>query len=149
MSNSVNRDLVYCLRILESISKIQIYASEFSSAQEFFNHNEQINFNATLNLLAQIGENIKKISVELKSNYKEIPWKIVSSFRNKIIHEYTGIDFTITYFVITNELPKLNMKLAELISVEIKNKNFNEEDLKSAIGTDYYKHVDFTAFKLR
>ena len=69
MLPGIKNDLMYLLNILESIEKIILYSADFSDAESFYEHNEQINFNATLNLLANIGENTGKLSNELKQIY--------------------------------------------------------------------------------
>ena len=144
----MNKDLVFCLRIIECISKIKLYASDFDSPLDFFNSNNQLNFNATLNLFSQIGENITKISKELKSQYNSVPWQKVKNFRNRIIHEYTGIDFSLTYQIIEENLPEFEQNIYEIIINEIKNGEFDIEDLKVAVGNQYYQNIDFTKFDI-
>lgn len=72
MLPSIRNDLMYLLNILESIEKILIYSKDCSDAETFYELNDQLNFNATLNLFANIGENVNKISKELKLIYKDI-----------------------------------------------------------------------------
>ncbi len=55
MLTSIRNDLMYCLNMLESIEKILLYAHNCDDAEEFYQLNEQLNFNATLNLLANLG----------------------------------------------------------------------------------------------
>jgi uncharacterized protein with HEPN domain len=43
-----------------------------------------MNFNATLNLLANIGENIGKISEELKQIHSDVDWSQIKGFRNRV-----------------------------------------------------------------
>lgn len=66
MLPGIKNDLMYLLNILESIEKINLYTSDCSDAETFYYQNEQMNFNSVLNLMANIGENIGKISNELK-----------------------------------------------------------------------------------
>lgn len=47
--------------ILEAIEKLNIYTKSFSSAHDFWFNEEQLNFNASSNLLLAIGEETKKI----------------------------------------------------------------------------------------
>lgn len=53
-------DLLYLLNILESIEKIKLYVASSTDAEEFYQMNDQLNFNAALNLLANIGESASK-----------------------------------------------------------------------------------------
>ncbi len=144
MSSQVNRDLVYCLRILESIAKINLYSAEFETAEKFYNCNSQLNFNAVLNLFAQLGENIRKISKELKAKYTDFPWQLVKSFRNKIVHEYTGIDFDLTFKIIKTKLPDIEIGIYSIINNEISAGSFDTADLAVANDNLFYKNVDFS-----
>ena len=95
MLRNIANDLLYLLSILESIGKILKYTEKYSEPELFFESDDQIQFNASLLLLANIGEASGKISDELKNKHNKIPWKIMKNFRNKITHDYVNIDFFI------------------------------------------------------
>ncbi|AEF85220.1 hypothetical protein TREPR_3246 [Treponema primitia ZAS-2] len=65
-------DLLYLLNILEYIGKIWKYTETVKDAEELFELNEQLNLNASLTLLANIGENVSKISNTLKQEFPNI-----------------------------------------------------------------------------
>ena len=73
---------------MESIEKILPYSVQACDAEEFYSLNDQLNFNGSLNLLANIGENCYKISGELKDLYTEIDWLKIKGFRNRVVHDY-------------------------------------------------------------
>ena len=52
-----------------------------------------------------IGEASRYVSDELKANYPLVEWRELSDFRNKLIHNYFGIDYEKVWDVIQNELP--------------------------------------------
>ena len=54
-----------------------------------------------------IGEAAKNVPSKMKSLHKEIPWKEMSGMRNKMIHEYFGIDLKIVWKTIEHSLPGL------------------------------------------
>lgn len=60
MLPTTNNDLVFLLQILESISKIKMYSNEFIDAYSFFQCNDQMNFNASLLLIANTGNRLIK-----------------------------------------------------------------------------------------
>ncbi|MDR1150459.1 MAG: hypothetical protein LBJ93_02405 [Clostridiales bacterium] len=72
MLADIKNDLMYLLNILEHIGKIRKYTEKINSPKEFYEINDQMNFNGTINLLANIGENVTKISDELKFEYNKI-----------------------------------------------------------------------------
>ncbi len=69
-----DKNLAYVLTILEAIEKIVLYTKSFESPEEFYEANDQLNFNATYNLLIVIGEESKKIDPALKKSFPETPW---------------------------------------------------------------------------
>ena len=143
MQRSIKNDLVYLLRACESIGKIKIYSKGFTDSIDFFEANEQQNFNASLALLLTIGEQISKISDELKSKYESIKWSDIRNFRNRLAHDYTGIDKFITYEIIENDLTVLQDNIHTIIEAEVIAGNFDVKELIAAKGNQYYRHVDF------
>lgn len=58
-----------------------------------------------------IGEASKKIPESFKEKYKNVPWRQISGMRDKLIHDYFGIDLEIVWDVIQNKLPELKVNL--------------------------------------
>lgn len=54
-----------------------------------------------------IGEAVKNVPEELKGKYSEIPWKDIAGMRDKLIHEYFGIDYEILWETIIHRIPEL------------------------------------------
>lgn len=75
--------------------------------------------NAVIRSLEVIGEASKKIPDDIKNKYNNIPWKYMSGMRNKLIHEYFGVDIRIVWMVSTNELPSLLPDIENIIKKEI------------------------------
>jgi len=55
-----------------------------------------------------IGEASKKIPRSFKDKYSDIPWRQIAGMRDKLIHDYFGIDLEIVWDVIQNRLPELS-----------------------------------------
>ncbi|MBA1335371.1 MAG: Uncharacterized protein HPY66_0993 [Firmicutes bacterium] len=104
MLPNIKNDLMYLLNILESIEKILLYSKDCTAAEEFYEMNDQLNFNASLNLFANIGENIGKLSDELKQAYCDVDWNRIKGFRNRIVHDYVNIDTFMVFDIIMNDL---------------------------------------------
>jgi len=143
MSPSKENDLVYLLNMLERIGKIWKYSVGINNSKELFELNEQMNLNAIITLLTNIGENVSKISINLKQEYSNIEWQQIKDFRNRITHNYEGIDLKLVYEIITNDLKVLKQEIEEIIRERIKQKIFDIEEIKISKESKYYKYVDF------
>jgi uncharacterized protein with HEPN domain len=143
MSPDKERDLLSLLVILESIGKIKIYAEDFSDPTLFFQFDEQAKFNASLLLLINIGEQSLKFSGELRSEHSYLPFDNMRGLRNRIAHDYIGIDYEMVFDIIKNDIPKLELKLTALLKAEIHKGTFDMGELTAAKHSPFYKHIDF------
>ncbi len=143
MLPDVKNDLMYLLNIIESIEKIAIYVKDCESAESFYSFNDQLNYNASLNLFANIGENCRKISDELKDDYSDIEWKKMKDFRNRVVHDYINIDAFIVFDIIKDELTVLKTRLLEVIRIELRKGRFDTEEYAIAKQSFYYRHIIF------
>ena len=139
-----SKNLTYILTMLEAIEKIKLYTKEFNDEESFYFANKQLNFNAVVNLLIVCGEENKKIDKRLKTS-KEINWQNVSAMRDKISHDYRGIDESIVWDIVQNYLPKLKKALIKMIPKVENYKLYIKEALKS----NYYQEIGYlkTIFK--
>ena len=142
LSNEKN-DLLYLLNILEYIGKIWKYTEKTKDAEDLFVLNEQMNLNASLTLLANIGENVSKITDKLKQEYSDIKWQNIKDFRNKIVHNYVGIDLAIVYEIITKDLKILKPKIERIIKEKIKQNVLDIEELKISKESKFYRFINF------
>lgn len=95
-------DIAYIDHILLCISKIQEYTKDLQ--QTDFNKNEMLQ-DAVIRNIEIIGEATKKISSDLKSQYGEIPWKEMSGMRDKLIHDYLGVDIDVVWRTVQEDIP--------------------------------------------
>ncbi|MEA1917343.1 MAG: HepT-like ribonuclease domain-containing protein [Campylobacterota bacterium] len=133
-----SKNILHVLTMLESIEKIFIYSSDFEDEKEFYFANKQLNFNATVNLLIAIGEENKKIDEDLKISNK-INWKNISAMRDKISHNYRGIDESMMWEIIKDYLPVLKELLIEMLP-KIEN---SEQYINEALKTQYYEELHY------
>jgi uncharacterized protein with HEPN domain len=53
-----------------------------------------------------IGEAANRIPVDLQSRYPEVPWRDLAALRNRIVHDYPGIDLELVWALIRGRLGK-------------------------------------------
>lgn len=69
---------------------------------------------AIVRALEVIGEASNRIPEEIKEKYPNIPWHKIRGLRNKIVHNYDQIDYTIIWNILQNEIPKLINQVEEI-----------------------------------
>ncbi|MCK4613983.1 MAG: DUF86 domain-containing protein [Thermoplasmata archaeon] len=65
-----------------------------------------------------IGEAVKNLSLDFKEKHPEVEWRRIAGLRDKLIHQYFGVDWLIVWDVLTNKLPELENKIRALIEKE-------------------------------
>ncbi len=65
-----------------------------------------------------IGEASKNLPKDFKDKHTEIPWSEMYLLRNKVSHEYFGIDYEIIWDVALNYLPENKMQIDQIIKEE-------------------------------
>ena len=65
--------------------------------------------------LYNIGEQVYKISTELKAEYPDIPWNVVSGLRHRLVHDYEGINWTIIVDVVFDEMGDFINQMKKII----------------------------------
>jgi uncharacterized protein with HEPN domain len=71
--------------------------------------------NAVVRSLEVLGEAAKKIPDDLRSQAPSVPWRRMAGMRDKLIHEYFGVDLSIVWVVVTEELPPLRPDIVRLV----------------------------------
>ncbi|SCZ79460.1 HepT-like ribonuclease domain-containing protein [Acidaminobacter hydrogenoformans] len=98
---------------LNAIEKIERYTSGMS--KEDLNHNDMV-LDAVVRNLEIIGEAVKKIPIEVRVEYCDIPWRKIAGLRDILIHEYFGININIIWDVVENKLSPLKKTMTELLN---------------------------------
>lgn len=105
----------YIQDILDSINDIENFTQDITS-EEFTKDRKTIN--AVIRSTEVIGEATKKIPKSIKDKHPAIPWKKMAGMRDKLIHEYFGIDVEILWKVAKDELPPLKPLIQKMLKEE-------------------------------
>jgi len=107
----VKDDRVYLEHIREALQDIATYVAAGRDA--FFA--ERMRQDATLRKLEVIGQAVKNLSEASKSRQPHIPWKQIAGMRDKVIHDYFGVNLEIVWAVVERDLPDLNRAVRVLL----------------------------------
>lgn len=99
---SKRSDIDYLTDIRESIERIETYIGTMS--YEGFLKDEKSQ-DAIVRNIEILGEAAKNISMDFKNRYPQIPWKELAGARNRLIHQYFGVNYDIVWDIIKNNLP--------------------------------------------
>lgn len=104
-------DRVYLQHIRDALQDIAAYCGSDHGA--FLD--DRMRQDATLRKLEVIGQAVKNLSEDTKSRQPEIPWKQIAGMRDKVIHDYFGVNLEIVWAVVQKELPKLRVAVEDLL----------------------------------
>ena len=70
---------------------------------------------AVIRCLEVLGEAVKKVPLPTRKRYSEIPWEAIAGMRDKLIHEYFGVDTETLWDTIREDLPLLHETAVKMI----------------------------------
>jgi uncharacterized protein with HEPN domain len=108
----VTKDPRVCLlHVVECIDAIAGYVANLD--KEAFSL-DGLTQDAVQRRLAIIGEAVKNLPPDLRSRHSDIPWRRMAGMRDKLIHDYFGVDIDLVWEVSTNLLPPLRARLSDI-----------------------------------
>ncbi len=98
--------------IIESIEKIEKFTKNMT--YEVFQNDDKTIF-AVIRGLEIIGEASKKIPSTIRKNYPAIPWKLMSGMRDKLIHDYFGVNIKVIWQTAIEDVPPLKQSIKNIL----------------------------------
>lgn len=70
---------------------------------------------AIVRALEIIGEAARHVPAGVRRRHPEVPWRRIVAMRNKVIHEYFGVDLEVVWRTVREELPALQAAVARIV----------------------------------
>lgn len=101
---------VYILHAIDAVEAILRYTAD--GRDGFFS--DRKTQDAVIRNIEVLGQAVKGISDETRGLEPKVPWRQIAGMRDKLIHEYFGVDLTLVWDVVERELPQLLTRLQTL-----------------------------------
>lgn len=105
-------DSVYLYHILDAINTVEGY---LQNADERTFKTTGLLQDGAIRQIEVIGEAVRHISKDLRRTYPEIPWQDIAGMRDKLIHDYFGVDIEKVWLTTQEDLPVLKQQVIKII----------------------------------
>jgi uncharacterized protein with HEPN domain len=110
----MSKDPNQFLKHIHDECKYLLGVSENLSYDEFYN--DETLKRAVVRSLEIIGEATKKIPADFKVLWSSIQWKNMAGMRDRLIHDYIGVNYSIVWDVIKNKIPDLEKQIDSVLN---------------------------------
>ena len=105
-------DSVYLKHIRDAILKIEGYTKRVSASS--FQKNTLIQ-DAVIRQIEIIGEATKRVSEQTRIEYQDILWDDIAGMRDKLIHDYFGVDIEKVWLTVLKDIPTLKKQISRIL----------------------------------
>jgi uncharacterized protein with HEPN domain len=98
----------YLLHILDETAYLRANSAELDKAT--FLEDETLK-RAYVRSIEIMGEAVKQLPDELRQKYSSIEWRALAGMRDRLVHNYFGVDYDIVWDVVINKVPMLDSEI--------------------------------------
>lgn len=106
-------DVDYIEDILESAERIMVYTGDMEYATFLLDKKTQ---DAVIRNIQILGEATKTLSEDIRQKNPQIPWRNMAGTRDKLVHDYFGVNVDIVWHIATKEIPQLILDIKNIRS---------------------------------
>jgi uncharacterized protein with HEPN domain len=107
--------MVYLQHIMDAINRIEKYLDKVTC--EEFLENELVQA-AVIREIEIIGEASKRLPEDFRIKNPNMPWRKMAGMRDKLVHDYMGVDIDAVWDTVDRDIPQLKNKLISVIESE-------------------------------
>lgn len=108
-------NVVYLRHILDAMHRIEEYTG--GMVYEDFMKKNLVQA-AVIREIEIIGEATKRLSDDIREKYSDIPWKKMAGIRDKLVHDYMGVDMDAIWDTVERDIPQLKKRIKGVIERE-------------------------------
>ena len=105
-------DSVYLRHVLDAINTVEGYLHGVN--EEHFKATQLLQ-DGTIRQIEIIGEAVRHVSKDMRKTYPEIPWPDIAGMRDKLIHDYFGVDIEKVWDTAREDLPVLKEQVRRIL----------------------------------
>lgn len=113
--SSMRHEASFLKDILSACGKIESIIA--ATSEDLFLQDEVLTA-AVLHHLTVIGEAIRRLSVELRERYPDVPWPQIIAVRHRIVHAYFELDWQILWEAAITDVPELHRQVRGILAKE-------------------------------
>ena len=106
------RDERYLADIVEAAALIAEFVAG-KTESDFLT--DKLLHNAVIRQLIIVGEAVTRLSPEFCESHPEIPWRPISNFRHRLVHDYSGVDMDLAWAIAVIHTPELHNRVLVIL----------------------------------
>ena len=108
-------NIVFIRHIKDAIELIINFTKNYDNKRFV---NDVLIQSAVVRQIEIIGEAVKNLTPEFKRKYPQIPWRDIIGMRDKLIHQYFGVDLNRVWNVVKKDLAVLKAEIKNILEIE-------------------------------